>query len=272
MPADSALLTPAPPAPGTPHAYGPNLRLHGNAYALSLLARLGHPDCHQPEVGRLATRLFEFLFQRVADEELPWAHTRVPTRMTALHPAHAWEGPVIPRAQPVVVVDVARAGILGAQIFYDRFNELLEPGGVRQDHMFVSRRTDADGTVIGASVAGAKIGGTVEGALFVIPDPMGATGGSLVEVLDHYARTGAGRPRQAVFVHLIVTPEYVQRVHAAHPEVRIHALRLDRGFSSEAALATPPGTRPGEERGLDSHQYIVPGAGGLGEVLNNSWV
>ncbi len=269
---DAALQTPLAPAPGTAHAHGPNLRLHGTPYALSLLARLGHPECHQPEVGRLATRLFENLFRQVVDEELGTNVARIPTRMTAAHPDHAYEGVVIPRDQKVVVVDVARAGILGAQIFYDRFNELLEPSGVRQDHMFVSRTTGASGEVTGAAVAGAKIGGTVDGAVLVIPDPMGATGGSLVEVLDHYARIGAGKPLRAVFVHLIVTPEYVKRVHTAHPDVRIHAVRLDRGFSSPEALALPPGTLPDQERGLDSHQYIVPGAGGLGEVLNNSWV
>ncbi|MGH7280580.1 MAG: uracil phosphoribosyltransferase, partial [Polyangiaceae bacterium] len=37
-------------------------------------------------------------------------------------------------------------------------------------------------------------------------------------------------------------------------------------------LATVPGTRWEEERGLDEHQYIVPGAGGVGEILNNAWV
>jgi uracil phosphoribosyltransferase len=269
---DTAHARAAAPSPGTPHAFGPNLRLHGNPYALSMLARLGSPDCTQPEVGRLATRLFEVLFRQVADEELAHGVSRVPTRMTAVHPAHAYEGVLIPRAQKVVVVDVARAGILGSQLFYERFNELLDPHGVRQDHMFVSRSTDEDGRVTGAAVAGAKIGGQVDDALLVIPDPMGATGGSLVEVLDHYARIGAGRPRRAVFVHLIVTPEYVRRVHAAYPDVRIHAVRLDRGFSTPEALDSLPGALPAQERGLDGHQYIVPGAGGLGEVLNNSWV
>jgi uracil phosphoribosyltransferase len=37
-------------------------------------------------------------------------------------------------------------------------------------------------------------------------------------------------------------------------------------------LQTVPGELWGEERGLDDHHYIVPGAGGLGEVLNNSFV
>ncbi|MFZ5476282.1 MAG: uracil phosphoribosyltransferase [Myxococcota bacterium] len=269
---DSAHCTLVRPSPGTPHAYGENLVLHGLPYPLTLLARLGHPECHQPEVGRLAQRLFEFLFHQIASAELPHLVTRHPTRMTAVHRDQVYEGTTVDRAQRVVVVDVARAGILGAQLFYDRFNELLEPAGVRQDHMFVGRTTDPGGQVTGASIAAAKIGGPVEGALLVIPDPMGATGGSLCEVLDHYARIGAGRPATVVFAHLIVTPEYVQRVHAAHPEVRIHAIRLDRAFSSAAALETLPGTFPDEERGLDGHQYIVPGAGGLGEVLNNSWV
>ncbi len=269
---DVTLQSPLRPTTGTAHAWGPNLVLHGEPWPLTLLARLGHPDTHQPEVGRLATRLFEYLFSKVASCELEAVPARVPTRMTARHPGQAYEGVMIPEGQRVVVVDVARAGILSSQLFYDRFNELLEPAGVRQDHMFVSRVTDPAGTVTGSAVAGAKIGGTVEGAVLVIPDPMGATGGSLCEVLDHYLRAGYGRPSRVVFVHLIVTPEYVRNVHARYPDVRIHAVRLDRGFSAPEALAAPSGAGAGAERGLDDHQYIVPGAGGLGEVLNNSWV
>ncbi len=259
-------------APGTPHAYGPNLHLHGTPLTLSMLARLGHPDTHQPDVGRLAYRLFEYLFGQVASAELQSEVARIPTRMTASHPEEAYDGVVLGRDQRVVVVDVARAGILGAQLFYDRFNEIVEPSRVRQDHMFVGRTTGADGQVTGASITAAKIGGPIEGAVLVIPDPMGATGGSLCKVLEHYQAIGAGRPRRIVFVHLIVTPEYIQRVHGLDPDISIHAIRLDRAFSSPAALGQIPGTLPGEERGLDSHQYIVPGAGGLGEVLNNSWV
>ena len=260
------------PGLGAPHAYGPNLVIHSQPYALALLARLGHPDAVQPEVGRLAQRLYEFLYTQVASTELVVEAARIPTRMTALHPEHAWEGVRVRPAQRVVVADVARAGILGAQLFYERFNEVLEPAGVRQDHLFVARRTDPDGRVTGAEIRSAKIGGPLAGAILVIPDPMGATGGSLLEVLDYYDRIGAGRPDRVVFAHLIVTPEYVKRIHRSFPDARIHAVRFDRGNSSAAALALPPGTLPDEESGLDEHQYIVPGAGGLGEVLNNAWV
>lgn len=260
------------PGPGAPHAYGPNVVLHSYPYPLALMARLGSPAVTQPEAGRLAARLYEFLFAQVASLELATETATVDTRMTALHPDQRWEGTRVRPRQRVVVADVARAGILGAQLFYERFNELLEPADVRQDHLFVSRTTDPAGSVTGAEIRSAKVGGPLTGATLVIPDPMGATGGSLCEVLAYYERIGAGRPDRVVFVHLIVTPEYLRRMSASHPEARIHAVRLDRGSSTPEALAALPGTHPEGEFGLDSHQYVVPGAGGLGEVLNNAWV
>lgn len=265
-------MSPATPPGETPHRYAPSLHLHGDPYSLALLARLAHPEATQPEVGRLAARLYDILFAKVASMELVTEEAAVPTRMTALHPDQRWTGTRARRDQRVVVADVARAGILGAQLFYDRFNELLDPSGVRQDHLFVGRQTDEAGHVVGSEIKSAKVGGPLTGALLVIPDPMGATGGSLCEVLDYYERIGAGRADRVVFAHLIVTPEYVQRMQRVHPEVQVHAMRLDRGLSSPRALAEPAGTHPAEERGLDDHQYIVPGAGGLGEVLNNAWV
>jgi hypothetical protein len=68
-----------------------------------------------------------------------------------------------------------------------------------------------------------------------------------------------------------VTPEFIRNVLAAHPETIIYALRLDRGLSPAKIMSTVPGTHWDEERGLDEHQYIVPGAGGVGEILNNAW-
>ena len=42
--------------------------------------------------------------------------------------------------------------------------------------------------------------------------------------------------------------------------------------SIDQLLATIPGERWDEESGLNDHHYIVPGAGGLGEIMNNSFV
>ena len=89
---------------------------------------------------------------------------------------------------------------------------------------------------------------------------------------SHYREAVGGKPAKVIATHLIITPEYLRHVRQHHPEVIVYALRLDRGLSSPAVLATVPGERWDEERGLTDHHYIVPGAGGLGEVMNNSYV
>jgi uracil phosphoribosyltransferase len=90
--------------------------------------------------------------------------------------------------------------------------------------------------------------------------------------VSYYKNSLEGKPAKCIAMHLIVTPEYIRRVHAEHPDVAIYALRLDRGLSEPAVLRTEPGTRAEEEKGLNDRQYIVPGAGGVGEILNNAWV
>jgi len=65
---------------------------------------------------------------------------------------------------------------------------------------------------------------------------------------------------------------HLERVTTTFPELIVYAIRLDRGLSPEAVLSTTPGERWKEEKGLNSKQYIIPGAGGMGEVINNSYV
>jgi uracil phosphoribosyltransferase len=73
-------------------------------------------------------------------------------------------------------------------------------------------------------------------------------------------------------LHLIVTPEFIRRMRKDHPEMVIYAIRLDRGMSDEAVFSSGLGAMPDAEAGLNEIQYIVPGAGGVGEILNNSFV
>jgi len=102
-----------------------------------------------------------------------------------------------------------------------------------------------------------------------LPDPMGATGSSISDAIG-LVKALPGAPREIVCLHLIITPEFIARVTADHPDVHIYALRLDRGLSSQEALEAKPGSMDGE-CGINEVQYIVPGAGGLGEIINNSY-
>ena len=272
MPADVAYAESRFRVPEIAHRYGPQVHLLDDPLAATLLARTCAKETGQPDVGRLVRTLYEMLARAVVAAELPRTRVDVPTRMVAHHPEAVWRGQAIARTTKVVTVGIARAGTMPSQVVYDLLNEILDPALVRQDHLFMSRKTNAKGEVIGADWHDAKIGRDVDGRIVMFPDPMGATGASLVSALDHYTKRLDGVPSRCIALHLIVTPEYVKHVLEAHPATTIYALRLDRGLSSPEVLATAPGTRWAEEKGLDEHQYIVPGAGGVGEILNNAWV
>jgi uracil phosphoribosyltransferase len=254
------------------HRYGPNVHLLDDPLAWTQLARLCARDTMQPEVGRLVRVLYERLAEVVLAAEFPRTRIDVPTRMVSHHPQAVYRGLAIQPSTKAVTVGIARAGTMPSQIVYELLNEVLDPEGVRQDHLFMSRATDAEGRVIGATWHDAKIGRDMEGRILLVPDPMGATGSSMISALTHYKTKLQGTPERCIAMHLIVTPEFIKNMLAAHPDTVIYALRLDRGLSAPDVLQTIPGTRWDEEKGLDGHQYIVPGAGGVGEILNNAWV
>ena len=254
------------------HRYGDGVHILADPLALTLLARLCERSTVQPEVNRLVGELYAALLHAVIAAEFPRRVVSVETRMIDATLAGVWTGESIARDTPAVCVALARAGLLPSQVAFDFLNQVLDPACVRQDHLSLGRTVDAQGAVTGAGLHASKIGGSVDGAVMLIPDPMGATGSTVSKVLNHYREERRGAPAKVIAVHLIITPEYLRHVRAAHRDVIVYALRLDRGLSSPEVLSHVPGERWAEERGLTDHHYIVPGAGGLGEVMNNSYV
>lgn len=136
----------------------------------------------------------------------------------------------------------------------------------------MARTVDKEQRVTGAAITGHKIGGGIENRLVLFPDPMGATGNSLTTAMRSYLDGGLGTPRLMLTLNLIVTPEFIRQMTTEFPNAQIFAIRVDRGMSSPAVQASPPGLNWDEESGLDERQYIVPGGGGFGELMNNSWI
>lgn len=257
--------------PEMEHAYGDNVHLLADPVLLTQLARLCQPETHQPDITWLVRDMYETLVRRVIANELPRAQTEIQTRMIDSTPKGVWVGSVLDPSTRVITVDIARAGTLPSQIAFEALVRLLDPSQVRQDHLYMNRTTDAAGTVTGVSMSGSKIGGDVDGAIVMFPDPMGATGGSMSWASKVY-KDLEGTPLRIVTMNLIVTPEYIERMQKDHPDVVIYAIRLDRGMSDASVFTTGLGERRSDESGLNEIQYIVPGAGGLGEILNNSYV
>ncbi len=254
------------------HHYGPQVHLVGTPYTLSLLATLCAKETIQPAVNRLVGTLYTDLATQVLNHEFPRQQVTMQTRMIEYTPAGIYQGEVIDHELRAVSVNIARAGTLPSQVTYDLLNTVLNPRLVRQDHIVMSRMLGAEDKVVGSSISGSKIGGDVDDAIVLFPDPMGATGGSLSTAIELYKKKVGGRMRKVVCMHLIVTPEYLKRITTDHPDAAIYALRLDRGMSPQEVIGTEPGQLWDKERGLDDRQYIVPGGGGMGEVMNNAYV
>jgi len=89
-----------------------------------------------------------------------------------------------------------------------------------------------------------KIPGSGEDRLFLVLDPMLATGGSACQAMTALKHAGATRIR---FVCLVAAPEGVRRMLTQHADVPVFAAALDRG--------------------LDARGYILPGLGDAGDRL-----
>jgi uracil phosphoribosyltransferase len=81
-------------------------------------------------------------------------------------------------------------------------------------------------------------------ALYIVVDPMLATGGSAVATLDRLKRQGV---TNAIMVCIVTCPEGIRAVEESHPDVPVYAAAVD-------------------ER-LNEKKYIVPGLGDAGDRL-----
>lgn len=253
------------------HAYGENVHILADPFLLTHLAFLCADGTQQPAINEVVRDQYRYLIKAVLNGEFPRVVKQVRTRMAQYTERGVWTGEVLDTQVKAVSVNIMRAGTLPSQVCYDFLNKTLDPRLVRQDHVVMSRVTDAGGHVTGSRFGDSKIGGDVDGAFVLFPDPMGATGGSLAEAIHHYKQRVPGTARRYITVNLIVTPEYLRKMKAEHPDVIVYAVRLDRGASPADVLQEKPGARWAEESGLTDKQYIVPGGGGFGEIMNNAF-
>lgn len=254
------------------HFYGPNVHVLADPWSLSLVGQMSRPECVAPVFHKLLEAGFRRILQ-AATEHLPRTEVSWATRMAGAHPHHAhFKGVVVDPRHPVVLVDIARGGIVPTYVMQQELLNFMDPESVRVDHLFMQRIADKDGRVTGVDLNGSKIGGPIANRTVIIPDPMAATGSSISDALKVYADIEGGPPHKIIVCHLIVTPEYLRKITKEFPHVEIYALRVDRGLSPPDVLGAIPGSRWDEEVGLNDHGYIVPGAGGLGELINNAFV
>lgn len=253
------------------HLYGENIHIVNSPFAHALLAKLGHKSTIQPQITHLLDQCYGILLEKTVNQYFPRSTQAIETRMIDASPNGIIHAEMTDPSLKVSSVSMARAGIQPSMYCYTYLHNILAAENIRQDHFYANRTTDEAGAVTGVNVAGSKIGGNVADRIVLLPDPMGATGGTIKYAYDYYMNLDDSEPMEIIAMHLIITPEYIKRMKAECPKLKVLSLRLDRGLSSEKVLSTLPGTHIDEEKGLTDIQYIVPGAGGIGEIKNNAY-
>jgi uracil phosphoribosyltransferase len=157
------------------HAYGDSVHILADPFLLTHLAFLCAENTQQPAINHVVRDLYRYLIKAVLNGEFPRVVKSIRTRMAASTEQGVWTGEVLDTAVKSVSVNIMRAGTLPSQVCYDFLNKTLDPKLVRQDHVVMSRLTDDKGHVTGSRFGDSKIGGDVDGAFVLFPDPMGAT-------------------------------------------------------------------------------------------------
>lgn len=159
--------------------------------------------------------------------DLPLTTERIETPLAAM------DAPVI-AGKKVAVVPVLRAGLGMAEGLMD-----LIPSA-RQGHIGLYRGDDARPVEYYVRLP------EVEGRMFIVCDPMLATGYSAAHAVRALVERGVS-PENIRFLALVAAPEGVAVFQQQHPQVRVYVAALD-------------------ER-LDERSYIVPGLGDAGDRI-----
>ena len=89
-----------------------------------------------------------------------------------------------------------------------------------------------------------KLPEDIENRVTFVVDPMLATGGSAIEAIDFIKKSGG---QDISFLCVIAAPEGLEKLHKAHPDVKVFVGNLDRQ--------------------LNEHAYILPGLGDAGDRI-----
>ncbi|MFA5592232.1 MAG: uracil phosphoribosyltransferase [Micavibrio sp.] len=209
------------------HPDFPGLSIVGHPLVQHKLSRMRDSACQTGEFRRLLKEI-SFLIGYEVTRHLPLTRTLIHTPMQEM------QAPVLSGGLPVVV-PVLRAGLGMA----DGLVELMPDCHI--GHIGLYRDEDTHRPVeylVRLPQA--------QDSLFIVTDPMLATGHSSEYALDLLNRHGV-EDRRIVLMCLVSAPEGVAQIQKTHPKVRIYTASLD-------------------ER-LDERAYILPGLGDAGDRL-----
>ncbi|GAB4213686.1 MAG: uracil phosphoribosyltransferase [Synechococcales cyanobacterium] len=144
-------------------------------------------------------------------------------------------GEILDAESPIAIVPILRAGLA----MIEGCQSVLS--GARVYHVGMIRDEE---TLVSSCYLNRLPATLPPDMRFLIPEPMIATGGTLVSILDQLVQRGAD-PGLVRVVSALSAPPGLQRLGAAYPMIQIYTAMIDDG--------------------LNEHGFIVPGLGDAGD-------
>jgi uracil phosphoribosyltransferase len=205
----------------------PTLRLLDHPLIQHKLSKMRDKTCPTMQFRRLLKEIALLMGYEVT-RELPITHERIETPMMAM------DAPIV-LGKKLAIVSILRAGLVMAEGLHE-----LVPSA-RTGHIGLYR----DHTTHMPVEYLVKLP-EPEGRLFILVDPMLATGNSACHALDVLNRHGVEDARIR-FMALVIAPEGMAKLAACHPGVAVFGAALDDRLNDDA--------------------YILPGLGDAGDRL-----
>ncbi len=210
-----------------PHETFPNLYVADHPLILHKLSQMRDVACPKSLFAALLKEISLLMGYEVT-KGLPMTTTEIETPLCPM------DAPVIKGKKPVIV-PILRAG-LGMS---DGLAELMPAARIGHIGLYRDEETKQPVEYLVRLP-------DPEGRIFILVDPMLATGHSAKYALDLLVRHGAD-PDQIRFMALVAAPEGVKVLQEAYPQVPIYTAALDSHLNENA--------------------YIVPGLGDAGDRL-----
>ena len=205
----------------------PTLRLLDHPLIQHKLSKMRDKTCPTMQFRRLLKEIALLMGYEVT-RDLPLTVERIET------PLMAMEAPVI-RGKKIAIVSILRAGLIMAEGLHE-----LVPSA-RTGHIGLYRDHDTHRPVEYLVKLPEP-----EGRLFILVDPMLATGNSACHAVNVLKRHGVDEQRIR-FVALVIAPEGMAHFAEQHPGVTVYGAALDLRLNETA--------------------YILPGLGDAGDRL-----
>lgn len=209
-----------------------NSQAHVPAHPLiaDALATCRNEATQTPAFRAATANLGKWLAYECCRDWLPTTQTKVPTPLGV-----EADATVVDREQHVEIVPILRAGLA----MVEGVLPLLSNAKI----LHVGYRRDEETAQAVCYLTGLP-GKMPEQNRFLILEPMLATGGTLIQVLDAMTERGA-RQEQVRVISLIASEAALERIGAVYPDVQIYCAAVDPV--------------------LNEKYYIVPGLGDAGD-------